>query len=145
MSTADYRTYLRLGKNYSLAVRFAGGGSFGANPQKFIIGGVDNWINHTFEGGYIPLENAEDYIFLQTGLPLRGYNYNAGDRFPVRAVQFRIPLSAVRVPAGRSAADRIAEPGRGDVLRYGVGLEQREGSSWRSQRMPRGTPSRGTC
>jgi len=52
--TGDYRTYLRLGRNYSIALRFAGGGSFGRNPQKFIIGGVDNWINRTFETGYVP-------------------------------------------------------------------------------------------
>jgi hypothetical protein len=59
-ATADYRTYLRMGHYYSFALRFAGGASFGKNPQKFIIGGVDNWINRTFEGGYVPLENAED-------------------------------------------------------------------------------------
>jgi Tol biopolymer transport system component len=93
---ADYRRYIRLGRSYSLALRFAGGGSFGANPQKYIIGGVDNWINHTFEGGYIPLENAEDYIFLQAGLPLRGYNYNAaiGSKYSLFNFEFRYPLLA---------------------------------------------------
>lgn len=94
--TADYRTYLRLGRQYAIALRLAGGGSFGGNPQKFIIGGVDNWINRTFEGGYIPLENAEDYIFLQTGLPLRGYNYNAaiGSKYGLFNFEFRYPLFA---------------------------------------------------
>ena len=77
-------------------LRLAGGGSFGRNPQKFIIGGVDNWINPTFEGGYVPLENAEDYLFLQTGLPLRGYNYNAaiGSRYGLFNMEFRYPLFA---------------------------------------------------
>jgi len=94
--TADYRTYFRLGRNYNIALRLAGGGSFGGNPQKFIIGGVDNWINRTFEGGYVPLENAEDYIFLQTGVPLRGYNYNAaiGSRYALFNFEFRYPLLA---------------------------------------------------
>jgi len=94
--TGDYRTYLRLGRNYSLALRAAGGGSFGANPQKFIVGGVDNWINRTFEGGYVPLDNAEDYLFLETGLPLRGYNYNAaiGSRYAITNVELRYPLLA---------------------------------------------------
>jgi len=94
--TGDYRTYIRLGRQYAFALRFAGGGSFGANPQKFIIGGVDNWINRTFEGGYIPLENAEDYIFLQAALPLRGYNYNAkiGSRYGLLNFEFRYPLLA---------------------------------------------------
>ena len=94
--TADYRTYLRLGKYYSIALRFAGGGSFGRNPQKFIIGGVDNWINRTFETGYVPLENAEDYIFLQIGVPLRGYNYVAaiGSRYSLFNFELRYPLFA---------------------------------------------------
>ncbi len=92
----DYRTYLRLGRNYSIALRLAGGGSFGGNPQKFIIGGVDNWINRTFDGDYVPLDNAEDYVFLQTGLPLRGYNYNAaiGSRYGLFNFEFRYPLFA---------------------------------------------------
>jgi Tol biopolymer transport system component len=94
--TGDYRTYLSLGANYSIAFRLAGGGSFGRDPQKFIIGGVDNWINRSFEGGYIPLENAEDYIFLQVGTPLRGYNYNAaiGSRYSMMNFELRYPLFA---------------------------------------------------
>ena len=92
--TADYRTYLRLGRSYSLALRLAGGGSFGENPQKFIIGGVSNWINRTFEGGYVPLESAADYLFMQVGVPLRGYNYNAafGSRYSMFNFEFRYPL-----------------------------------------------------
>jgi Tol biopolymer transport system component len=94
--TGDYRNYLRLGRNYSLALRLAGGGSFGRNPQKFIIGGVSNWINRTFEGDYVPLQNAEDYLFMEAGLPLRGYNYNAsiGSRYGLFNMEFRYPLLA---------------------------------------------------
>ena len=93
----DYRTYFRLGRNYTMALRMAGGGSFGRNPQKFIIGGVDNWINRQFEGGYIPIQNAEDFIFLQTGVPLRGYNYNAaiGSRYALFNFEFRYPFFAI--------------------------------------------------
>jgi Tol biopolymer transport system component len=92
----DYRTYLRLGKYYSVALRLAGGGSFGQNPQKYMIGGVASWINPTFEGGYVPLENAEDFLFLQVGLPLRGYNYNAaiGSKYGLFNMEFRYPLFA---------------------------------------------------
>ncbi|MCK5572550.1 MAG: PD40 domain-containing protein, partial [Bacteroidetes bacterium] len=94
--TGDYRTYLRLGRNYTFALRLAGGGSFGPDPQKFVVGGVDYWINPSFEGGYIPIEDAEDFLFLQTGLPLRGYNYNAriGSRYFVYNMEFRYPLFA---------------------------------------------------
>ena len=94
--TGDYRTYFRLGRNYTIAMRLAGGGSYGRNPQKFIIGGTDNWINRTFENNTIPLENAEDYIFLQAALPLRGYNYNAeiGSKYGLFNFEFRYPLFA---------------------------------------------------
>jgi Tol biopolymer transport system component len=95
-TTVDYRTYLRLGRYYGFAFRLAGGGSFGRNPQKFIIGGVENWINPTFETGYVPLVNAEDYIFLQVGVPLRGYNYDAefGSKYGLFNFEFRYPLLA---------------------------------------------------
>jgi outer membrane protein assembly factor BamA len=94
--TGDYRTYLRLGRNYSLAFRVAGGGSFGANPQKFIVGGTSNWINRTFTNDYIPLTNASDYIFLQAGVPLRGYDFNAqiGSKYGLFNFEFRYPLFA---------------------------------------------------
>ncbi len=99
--TGDYRTYLSLGHNYALAFRLAGGGSFGRNPQKFIIGGVDNWINREFDGGYVPLQNAEDYLFLQVGTPLRGYDYVAalGSKYTLFNFEFRYPFFAL-VQAG---------------------------------------------
>jgi Tol biopolymer transport system component len=94
--TGDWRTYLRLGRMYSLAFRLAGGVSVGEDPQKFIIGGVSNWINRTFEGGYVPLESAADYLFMQVGVPLRGHNYNAafGSRYAMYNFEFRYPLFA---------------------------------------------------
>jgi Tol biopolymer transport system component len=74
---ADYRTYFKLGQNYTFATRFVGGGSFGENPQRFVIGGVGNWINVKYTNDQIPIENAEDFIFLTAGIPLRGHIYNA--------------------------------------------------------------------
>jgi len=93
--TADYRTYYRLARNYSFAFRMAGGGSFGADPQRFIIGGVDNWINRQFENNRVPVENAEDYVFLTAGIPLRGYNYTAkvGTKYALFNTELRFPLS----------------------------------------------------
>lgn len=92
--TGDYRTYYKLWKNYTLAVRFAGGGSFGEDPQRFIIGGVDNWINRQFENNRVPIEQAEDFVFLTSGIPLRGYNYNAklGTKYAMMNLEFRFPL-----------------------------------------------------
>ncbi|MBI5216349.1 MAG: PD40 domain-containing protein [Ignavibacteriae bacterium] len=92
--TADYRRYFKLWKNYTFALRFAGGGSFGENPQRFIVGGVDNWINRKFEDDRLPIENAEDYIFLTSGIPLRGYNYAAkeGTKYAMTNMEFRFPF-----------------------------------------------------
>ncbi|TAK59331.1 MAG: biopolymer transporter Tol, partial [Bacteroidetes bacterium] len=92
--TGDYRTYYKLWQNYTFALRLAGGGSFGQDPQRFIIGGVDNWINRQFENNRLPIENAEDYIFLTTGIPLRGYNYAAkeGTKYALANLEFRFPF-----------------------------------------------------
>ncbi len=92
--SGDYRTYYKVWKDYSFALRFAGGGSFGENPQRFIIGGVDNWINRRYEDNQFPIQNAEDYIFLTAGIPLRGYNYNArqGTKYAMTNLEFRFPF-----------------------------------------------------
>jgi Tol biopolymer transport system component len=92
--TGDYRQYYKLWQRYTVALRLAGGGSFGEDPQRFIIGGVDNWINRQFEGNHIPMDNAEDFVFLTSGIPLRGYNYNAriGTKYTVANMEFHFPL-----------------------------------------------------
>lgn len=93
--TGDYRTYLKMWRNYCFAFRLAGGGSFGQDPQRFIIGGVDNWVNRQFENNAIPVDSAEDFVFLTSGIPLRGYNYNAriGTKYGLMNMEFRFPLT----------------------------------------------------
>ncbi|MDI6765394.1 MAG: biopolymer transporter Tol [Bacteroidota bacterium] len=90
----DYRHYYKLWKNYTLALRFAGGASFGPDPQQFMIGGVNNWINRRFERGEFPIQRAEDFAFLTLGVPLRGYNFNArlGYKYGLMNTEFRFPL-----------------------------------------------------
>lgn len=92
--TLDYRRYIKLWQNYTFAFRLAGGGSFGQDPQRFVIGGVDNWVNRQFEDDYIPLERAEDFVFLTSGIPLRGFNYNArlGTKYAISNMEFRFPF-----------------------------------------------------
>ena len=92
--TADYRNYLKFWRSYTFAFRLAGGGSFGQDPQRFIVGGVDNWINRQFENDQIPIQNAEDFVFLTSGIPLRGYNYNAriGTKYALMNMEFRFPF-----------------------------------------------------
>ncbi|MGC8898447.1 MAG: peptidase MA family metallohydrolase [Bacteroidota bacterium] len=95
--TLDYRTYVNFGgptQPYVLAARFFGGGSFGANAQKFFIGGVEGWINRQFAGGEIPIQTVEDFVFLTPVLPLRGYDYNQqiGTKAALLNLEFRYPL-----------------------------------------------------
>ncbi len=92
--TFDYRKYFRFWEDFSFVFRGSGGGSFGANPQRFFIGGTDNWINRTFENGRIPIDSEEDFAFLAAALPLRGYNYNAriATRYGLGNVELRFPL-----------------------------------------------------
>jgi outer membrane protein assembly factor BamA len=92
--TFDYRKYFRFWEDFSFVFRGSGGGSFGANPQRFFIGGTDNWINRTFENGRIPINSEEDFAFLAAALPLRGYNYNAriATRYGLGNIELRFPL-----------------------------------------------------
>lgn len=90
----DYRTYFRMGTDYSFGLRFSGGYSGGNNPQRFFIGGIDNWINRTFATNDIPVESASDFAFLTAALPLRGYNYaeQIGTKYALLNMELRFPL-----------------------------------------------------
>ncbi len=90
----DIRTYLRFFYDHSLALRVSGGYSGGENPQRFFIGGTENWINRTFATTEIPIESASDFAFLTAVLPLRGYNYSEriGTKYMLANMELRFPL-----------------------------------------------------
>jgi Tol biopolymer transport system component len=91
----DARTYMSLGGEYSLAFRGAGGFSFGPDPQKFFIGGVENWLNYAYNpDSQLPLENAEDFTFLTPGFPMRGFDFNEqlGSKYFIGNAELRFPL-----------------------------------------------------
>jgi len=92
--TFDYRKYYKFWGDFSIVLRGSGGGSFGRNPQRFFIGGTENWINRTFENGRIPIDSEEDFAFLTAALPLRGYNYNArlASRYGLGNAEIRFPV-----------------------------------------------------
>jgi Tol biopolymer transport system component len=105
----DFRDYIRLsGTLYTFAWRLFAGTSTGSSPQKFFIGGMDNWINVRFDGDFIPIKNAEDLEFLTPVVPMRGYNYNAkfGNNFALLNMELRFPmfgfLSAGPIPLFQS-------------------------------------------
>lgn len=92
--TADYRSYLRLAKDFIFAYRLSGGMSVGGNRQNFLLGGTEGWINYRLATSEIPITNVEDFAFLTQVLPLRGYDYaqQIGTKFAVTNMEFRFPL-----------------------------------------------------
>ncbi len=90
----DYRTYFRFWNDYSFAFRLSGGYSAGNNPQRFFIGGIDNWINRQFATTDIPIASASDFAFLTAALPLRGFDYaqQIGTKYGLMNMELRFPL-----------------------------------------------------
>jgi len=91
----DFRTYGKLGEGFSVALRFSGGASVGANPMRFYLGGTENWINWQYENNNIAIgRDIKEYAFSVPGLPLRGYNYDriSGSKYALANFEFRFPL-----------------------------------------------------
>ncbi len=89
----DWRRYFRLSKDYTFALRFSGGASFGKHPQKFFLGGTTNWINYKYNGG-IRVDRVEEIYFSSFEMPLRGAGYYAaeGNRFFLANIEYRFPF-----------------------------------------------------
>ncbi len=91
----DFRKYFKLGEGYSFAVRISGGTSLGKNPQKFYLGGTENWINWDFENSTVPFgESIDNFVFASLITPLRGFNYNArtGSKYALMNLELRFPI-----------------------------------------------------
>ncbi|MBS1517581.1 MAG: PD40 domain-containing protein [Bacteroidetes bacterium] len=90
----DFRHYIKLSEDYTFAARLSGGASYGPNPQRFFIGGTDNWIDPTYENYYLPVSNIEEFAFSSPGLPLRGFNYDrlSGSKYSILNLEMRFPL-----------------------------------------------------
>lgn len=90
----DFRKYWRFWFDNSFVFRISGGYSGGANPQRFMLGGTQNWINRDFATGNIPLENASDFAFLTPALPMRGYIYGEqiGTKYSLVNLELRMPV-----------------------------------------------------
>lgn len=91
---ADMRHYFKISDDYSFATRLSGGASFGPNPQRFFIGGTENWINREYENYYLPVNSIEEFAFSSPGLPLRGFNYDrmSGSKYSILNLELRFPL-----------------------------------------------------
>jgi Tol biopolymer transport system component len=93
----DIRRYFMIHRNYSFALRLAGGVSGGVNPQRFLLGGMSDWINYDYrEDQDIPWgdSNTDNFYFSSFETPLRGTLYYdmIGTRFLLTNLEFRFPL-----------------------------------------------------
>jgi Tol biopolymer transport system component len=94
-ATLDYRQYTRLGQRYTIALRVAGGISGGAQPKRFYLGGVSNWIGSTIRGSEdFDVYDVEGLYFSQLVTPFRGSDYYelAGSKFALFNAEFRFPF-----------------------------------------------------
>lgn len=89
----DFRHYFPITRESNLAVRVSGGYSGGRNPYRFILGGVDNWLNYNFARGLSRID-ITDFYFSQITTPLRGYGYyeQVGTRYFLFNAELRLPL-----------------------------------------------------
>ena len=90
----DYRTYFKFFDDYDFAWRLNAGASLGKNPQKFFLGGTDNWINYEIHNDVYPIEDIKDFAFATPIMPLRGFDYNArsGSKFALMNAELRFPM-----------------------------------------------------
>lgn len=91
----DIRFYQPIISNYLFfAIRGSAGGSFGANPIKFFMGGTENWINAQYYGNYIPFNDPVDFGFLEFKMPMRGWSIGeqSGSKFFMFNTELRFPL-----------------------------------------------------
>lgn len=90
----DYRKYFRISDWISLALRGTAGKSIGNKPQKFFLGGTENWFNRTFKDDYLPFNEPEDFAFMEFIMPMRGVSVNErnGSQFFLVNAEFRFPI-----------------------------------------------------
>jgi outer membrane protein assembly factor BamA len=89
----DYRHYFGLTREIGFAWRMSGGASGGKTPMRFLLGGLDNWLNYKFAQDLNALSIA-DYYFSDFITPLRGADYYEiiGTRYFLLNAELRFPL-----------------------------------------------------
>ncbi len=89
----DVRKYWWFAKYYAFAVRGSGGATWGRDPQRFFVGGLDNWIAPRFTNGDILVNTFEDFLATFVS-PVRGSDYYElqGTRYAVANMELRFPL-----------------------------------------------------
>lgn len=95
----DARHYQKIHRQFVWASRASFGSFFGRAPKRFILGGVDNWLNSSYQGAFDELfQTTQDHpanlFYQQFVLPLRGMPYKArmGSRYLLFNTELRLPI-----------------------------------------------------
>lgn len=102
----DIRHYQKIYKEIVFAVRGFTGTFFGNSPQKYVLGGMDNWFGNKInkEGSGNPLASVAGFngnlLFTEFATSLRGFNYATlyGNSVAIGNAELRVPL--IRALAG---------------------------------------------
>ncbi|MCK5700431.1 MAG: hypothetical protein KAI29_04735, partial [Cyclobacteriaceae bacterium] len=97
----DLRHYQKIHREIVLATRLFYGRYWGANPQKYLLGGMDNWLfNKTNDTGdvdplkhYTGVDNS-NILYVDYVTSLRGFDYNTfnGENALLFNVELRLPI-----------------------------------------------------
>jgi hypothetical protein len=89
----DFRHYFGITRDIGFAWRVSGGASGGRNPMRFLLGGVDNWLDREFASN-LDTAKIADFYFSNFVTPLRGADYyeRVGTRYFLLNVELRFPL-----------------------------------------------------
>jgi Tol biopolymer transport system component len=89
----DVRHYQRVHRQITWCNRFAGGNSLGSDRLIFYLGGVDNWLNPSFNNN-VNIVKPEQYGFQTLATNMRGFQQNIrnGNNFMVFNSELRVPL-----------------------------------------------------
>ena len=89
----DARHYLKIHRQITWCNRLAGGNSLGSKRLLFYLGGVDNWLNPSFNTN-VNIANAQEYGFQTLATNMRGFKQNIrnGNNFVVYNSELRIPV-----------------------------------------------------
>ncbi len=89
----DIRNYTRIHRSFIWANRFAAGTSFGKNKLLYYMGGVDNWLNPSFNSEY-QIYDKQNYAFQTLATSMRGFKQNvrSGNTFALFSSELRLPV-----------------------------------------------------
>ena len=98
----DFRKYWKVDFDYHFLARLSTGTSWGKNPQNFMIGGIDNWLNYRYNPDAPIFGNSSGnftdqmdiYYFSRFITPVRGVRYfeKSGGNYFLLNFELRYPF-----------------------------------------------------